>query len=180
VTRTVAVRNRKWPDSPHWEFDAVWLGADAVGHWLGLRRGTWMSRPGMGMHATAPHVVLFPHDAWWVATFYDDDPERPFDTYVDITTPATWAGDEVRCVDLDLDVIRDRDGRVWVDDEDEFAEHQVSLCYPAEIVDGARTSCADVLDLLTADAAPFTRATAFGWIARLRASGNQPVASEGV
>jgi len=112
--------------------------------------------------------VLFPHDAWWVATFYDDDPERPFDTYVDITTPAVWSGDEVRCVDLDLDVVRDSDDRVWVDDEDEFAEHQVSLGYPAEIVEGALASCAQVLELVTADAAPFARSSALGWIAKLR------------
>jgi len=169
VTRIIEVRNRKWPDSPHWEFDAVWLGADAVGQWVGLPAGTWMSRPGAGMHATAPHVVLLPHDAWWVATFYDDDPDRPYDTYVDITTPVSWTDDEVRCVDLDLDVVRDREGRVWVDDEDEFAEHQVSLNYPLEVIDGALASCAQVLELVSADAAPFSRAHALGWISRLRA-----------
>ena len=38
--RTVRVRTRKWPDSPHWEFDAVRLGVDALGHWVGVPRGT--------------------------------------------------------------------------------------------------------------------------------------------
>ncbi len=164
----VRLETRKWPDSPHWEFDAVWLGADGIGQWVGLPRGTWLSRPGAGFHATAPHVVLVPHDAWWVATFYDDDPDRPVDTYVDITGPATWHGDTIRCVDLDLDVIRGVSGRVWVDDEDEFAEHRLSLGYPDDVVEGAVRSCADVLARVQADAPPFDRAAAAARIARLR------------
>ncbi len=37
-------------------------------------------------------------------------------------------------VDLDLDVVLTREGHLFVDDEDEFAEHQVELGYPAEVV----------------------------------------------
>lgn len=168
MTRAIRCEMRKWPDSPHWEFDCTWLGADGTGQWLGLRSGTWMSRPGAGMHASADHVVLVPHDDWWVATFYDDDPDRPFDTYVDITTPATWEGDVVRAVDLDLDVIRGTTGRTWVDDEDEFAAHRASLGYPDDVVSAALASCERVLPAVTADDPPYTRVTAAGWIAKLR------------
>ena len=35
-------------------------------------------------------------------------------------------------VDLDLDVIRMRDGRIILDDEDEFEEHQVRYAYPPD------------------------------------------------
>jgi uncharacterized protein len=162
---------RKWPDSPHWEFDGVWLGADAQGQWIGVPVGTWLSRPGAGFHATADHVTLFPHEAWWSAVFYDDDPARPVDTYVDIATPPSWDGDTVRCIDLDLDVVRGTTGRVWVDDEDEFAEHQVALAYPLAVVESALASCAEVLRLVGADEPPFAWSTAAGWIARLRAGG---------
>jgi protein associated with RNAse G/E len=44
-------------------------------------------------------------------------------------------------VDLDLDVVRAWDGTLLVDDEDEFAEHQVRYGYPAEVVVAARKSC---------------------------------------
>jgi protein associated with RNAse G/E len=57
-----------------------------------------------------------------------------------MTTPPGWDGDVVRAVDLDLDVIRLQTGDVVVDDEDEFAEHQVSYGYPPEIVALAETS----------------------------------------
>ena len=50
--------------------------------------------------------------------------------YVDITTPPQWDGTTLRAVDLDLDVVRGTTGRVWVDDEDEFAEHRIALATP--------------------------------------------------
>ena len=52
--------------------------------------------------------------------------------YVDITTPPVWDGTVLRAVDLDLDVVRGNTGRVWVDDEDEFADHRVRFGYPDE------------------------------------------------
>jgi protein associated with RNAse G/E len=113
-------------------------------------------------------VVLVPHDDWWLATFYDDDPRRPVDTYVDITTPAEWTEDAVTCVDLDLDVVRRTDGSVFVDDEDEFEEHQHSLGYPSDVIASARASAAAVLRTVDADEIPFNRAVAARWIAKLR------------
>ncbi|MCZ4499574.1 MAG: hypothetical protein JWQ74_2127 [Marmoricola sp.] len=167
--RTVRVLTRKWPDSPHWEFDAIRLGVDMHGQWVGVPRGTWLSKPGKGFTAAADHVVLLPHDGWWVATLYGDDVERPMDVYVDMTTPCSWSEDQstVTCVDLDLDVIRSVDGEVWVDDEDEFAEHQVLLGYPREVIAGARASCAEVLAEVTARSGAFD-GTALEWLARLR------------
>jgi protein associated with RNAse G/E len=165
------VLTRKWPDSPHWEFDAVRLGVDAIGHWVGVPAGTWLSKPDKGFTAWADHVVLLPHDAWWVATIYGTDPDRPVDFYVDMTTPCAWSEDEseVRCVDLDLDVIRETDGRIWIDDEDEFELHQITLDYPADVIDAAARSCQDVFDAMTAGEAPFD-GSAYRWIEKLRAA----------
>jgi hypothetical protein len=165
VPRTVHVQARKWPDSPHWEHDAIALGADGYGHWVGVAKGTWISRPGAGFHAHCDQVVLLPHDDWWVGTFYGDDPERPVDTYVDIATPPTWDGDLVHAVDLDLDVVRGVTGRIWVDDEDEFAEHRVSLGYPDDVVERAVNAC-DQVHAAMADEAPPFDGTARGWLAR--------------
>ncbi|MGN6161747.1 MAG: DUF402 domain-containing protein [Marmoricola sp.] len=166
--RMVRCITQKWPDGAHWEFDARWLGADSVGIWLGVPEGTWLSRPTRGFHAACDHVVLVPHNDWWLATFYDDDPRRPVDTYVDITTAATWTDEAVTCVDLDLDVVRRTDGSVFLDDEDEFEEHQRTLGYPAEIIAGARESAAWVTRMIEADEVPFNRAVAARWIAKLR------------
>ena len=111
MPRPVRVECRKWPDDPHWEFDGVLLGVDAHGTWIGITQGTLLASPVRAFQAAADHVTLVPHDAWWLGTFYGDDPKRPFDTYVDIAMPAVWHGaDLVRAVDLDLDVIRGTTG----------------------------------------------------------------------
>ena len=168
MSRIVHVQTRKWPDRPHWEYDATHLGVDGFGHWVGVAKGQWLSRPGAGFHAHCDQVVLLPHDDWWVATFYGDDAERPVDTYVDIATPATWAGDLVHSVDLDLDVVRGVTGRIWVDDEDEFAGHRASLGYPDDVVEQALAACDRVREAVIAEKPPFDR-TPRDWLARFRA-----------
>jgi protein associated with RNAse G/E len=75
--------------------------------------------------------------------------------YVDVTVPPTWSDATVIAVDLDLDVVRELDGRVWIDDEDEFAEHQVTLGYPADVVAAARASADRLVALLGAGHPPY-------------------------
>ena len=165
----VRVECRKWPDDPHWEFDGV-RSSERTGTGPGSaspRAPCWPARSG-AFHAAADHVTLVPHDAWWLGTFYGDDAKRPFDTYVDVATPAVWHGEDlVRAVDLDLDVIRGTTGRVWVDDEDEFAAHRVSLGYPDEVIEQAITSCESVRVAVEGADAPFDGIHR-EWIARLQ------------
>lgn len=168
MPRPVRVETRKWPDSPHWEFEGLLLGADAHGTWIGVPQGTLLASPARAFHAAADHVTLAPHAGWWMGTFYGADLQRPFDVYVDISTEPVWHGDGlVRAIDLDLDVIRGTTGRVWVDDEDEFAAHRVELGYPDAVAAAAIGSCEAVLDAVRRGAPPFD-GTAGEWLARLR------------
>ena len=50
----------KWGDRPHWEMDAVYLGADDAGDWIGFPTGTHMSRPGRVGHHQNDQVGLVP------------------------------------------------------------------------------------------------------------------------
>ena len=123
----------KWGGRPHWEYDAVLLGSDEHGDWLGIPGGTHMSRPGAEYVAPVAQVVLVPppgpdDERGWLATFHA--PGGPVQVYVDMTTPPAWDGPVLRAVDLDLDVVRGATGRVWVDDEDEFARHRVRVRLP--------------------------------------------------
>jgi hypothetical protein len=165
----VRVVMTKWGDRPHWEFGATYLGSDAYGDWLGIPAGTTMTRPGVDYVAPVAQVGLVPAPGpavqrGWLATFHDEG--GPVRVYVDMTTPPVWDGATLRAVDLDLDVIKGTTGRVWVDDEDEFALHRVELDYPDEVVALATDSCARVSGLLTAGAAPFD-GTASRWFAEL-------------
>jgi protein associated with RNAse G/E len=89
----------------------------------------------------------------FLATFHAPGAETR--VYVDMTTPPRWDGDVVRTVDLDLDVILMREGHLVVDDEDEFAEHQVELGYPPVIVALAEASRDRVHRAIAEECAPF-------------------------
>jgi hypothetical protein len=157
----------KWRGRPHWEFDAVHLGSDEHGDWVGIRAGTTMVRPGATYVAPTHQVGLAPPpgqeaDRGWLATFHAEG--GPVRVYVDITTPPVWHGPVLRAVDLDLDVVRGNAGRVWVDDEDEFADHRVRFGYPEEITRSAMASCDRVLADVAAARTPYD-GTADAWLA---------------
>jgi hypothetical protein len=168
---TVRVEMRKWVDRPHWEFDAVALGEDEHGTWLGFPRGTRMTRPGAEYVSPTDQLGLVPPVSWsdvdrgWLTTFHGEG--GPLSVYVDVTGPASWSGATVTAVDLDLDVVRELDGRVWVDDEDEFAEHQVSLGYPPDVIAAARASCDRLVALVGAGHPPYDATTKLRWFERL-------------
>src|SRR3954454_17024478 len=96
----------KWGDRPHWAMDAVHLGSDDAGDWIGFPKGTRMSRPGVDLTTTNLQVGLVPA-AGWLATFHG--PGGKVRTYVDMTTVPVWDGSTIRAVDLDLDVIEELD-----------------------------------------------------------------------
>lgn len=174
--RDVRVVFRKWNHRPHWEFDAIWLGEDEHGTWLGGPPGTRMSRPGADFDSPLGFVVLVPEKDAFVSTFYAQNstslPEGWVEVYVDITSAASWVGQTVSMVDLDLDVVRGRTGRVWVDDEDEFAVHRVKFGYPSEVVDLASSTCQRVLDAMTSRRAPYDGVVGPAWLRRLRRLSN--------
>lgn len=148
------VRFTKWGGGRHWEFPATYLGRDEHGHWAGCPVGTRLERPEHTFASEFAWVLLLPEGLPWAASFYHSA-EQPISVYVDVTTPPAWSGATVTMVDLDLDVILGRDGSLSVDDEDEFEEHSVSLCYPEEIVALARRSADEVFAAIAAGVEPF-------------------------
>jgi hypothetical protein len=155
----VRLEMTKWGDRPHWAFAASWLGSDEHGDWIGIPQGTPMDRPGAHYEPPVPQVGLVPsfalpeHERGWLATFHQVPSH--IRVYVDMTTPPVWDGSTLRAVDLDLDVVYGREGDVVVDDEEEFAEHQVELGYPVEIIALAETSRDRVYAAILAEDAPY-------------------------
>ncbi len=159
----------KWGDRPHWRFEGVFLGSDAFGDWLGFPVGTRYTRPGMDFEARFAGVTLVPADGplgtAHLATFNDANAGAA--VYVDIATPAAWDGATLRSVDLDLDVVQRHDGTVYLDDEDEFAEHRVTFGYPADVVAMAEKSAVDLLTAVQAGTPPYDDATSAPWLGRV-------------
>ena len=159
----VHVRYTKWGDRPHWSYDNVLLGVDDHGTWTGGAAGTHLTRPGFSFRAQTTFVMCFSHSTGYAATFWSDFGVRTAAAvYVDITTVPAWSTlspdtVEVSMVDLDLDVIRLFDSSLFVDDEDEFAEHQASYGYPSEVVAAAEAGCRAVYRAVEAQEEPFGR-----------------------
>lgn len=93
-----------------------------------------------------------PRDGWWTASF--NALPNKVEIYCDIATVPRWSDGEVTMIDLDLDVIRMRDGRVILDDEDEFEEHQVRYAYPPDVIENARITAARLMEAVRTRAAP--------------------------
>ncbi|NND84726.1 MAG: DUF402 domain-containing protein [Acidimicrobiia bacterium] len=151
----VGVQYAKYPDTPHWRHaPMVVLGEDDHGIWLGGDARTFLKKGNVeppsdrseaGFYVDHPFVQLVVPDGWW--TFIFNGPDRPperISHYVDIVTPPEFGTDEVRWIDLDLDVVRRAGGEVYIDDEDEFLAHIELLDYPPMWVDRARSEAARI------------------------------------
>ena len=153
----VLIDFRKHPDAKHWQYEVSRLAEDQYGAWLWAPPGTPAQRgddPPITFDTTT--ITLVSRD-WWVAFWQaSGEPE----VYVDICTPAVWGEGRATMIDLDLDVIRLRSGEVRVVDEDEFAEHQVALAYPRELIEGALAAAERVRAMLAANEEPFATVAA--------------------
>ncbi|MEO6414375.1 MAG: DUF402 domain-containing protein [Pedococcus sp.] len=156
-------RYTKWGGKRHHGADLVYLGADEHGDWLGDPVGNQWSGGPTPFVSVTDNVLLVPRGRGMTAMFYSEHPEQAFELYVDITSVPQWQDDLVTAVDLDLDVIRRFDGSWYVDDEDEFAEHQVAYAYPGDVITGAEAECARVVDEIRSGAAVLASNTADPW-----------------
>ena len=140
--RVITVELLKYPGRPSRTATTELLGSDAYGTWLGRDR----------------LVYLIPHQGWWKARHFPDGGWK-----VDIATPPVWDGDTVTLEDLALDVRR-LHGRVWVEDEDEFADEVAAGTYPLEVAAAARRTCDEVVGRMHDE--PF-RSVGDRWLARV-------------
>ncbi|GAB3579179.1 DUF402 domain-containing protein [Calidifontibacter terrae] len=161
---------RKYDDREHWQEHYHLLGVDEVGVWLGMAQGVSFARPGVNVVAKSDTVRLLPHGALWAACFNAPGPDVTISTYVDITTPVRWTrtpdGLRATLEDIDLDVIERPSGEIYIDDEDEFADHTVEFGYPPELVAATRQAADEVFAMVQSHVAPFDGSGA-GWLARV-------------
>lgn len=173
---TVRVRSRKWDGTPHWEYDALALGSDAEGCWLGVDgASTTFSRPGRAPFVgDARKVTLVPHrplamlEGTWALVHWFQASRSVL--YADVATPPElirrsdgWC---LEYCDLDLDVVRDRGRPAWIDDEQEFAEHADRMGYPVWVRERAQATAAGLLAGAQLRTAPGEHAR-HGWLRAL-------------
>ena len=147
---------RKWDGKQHYRFEVDLLGRDEHGTWLAGRPPVPFEGPEYPGEWDFQFTILVPDNEWWVATFYAPDSRLRIQTYVDVTTPSEWvAGSHLTTVDLDLDVVLQFDGALFIDDEDEFDEHRLAYGYPSDVVDTARRTASEMIEAVRARREPF-------------------------
>src|ERR1700734_664532 len=156
MSELIRLTFRKFDGSLHWHSVLRRRGEDAHGLWLGWGAGQVTARgtePPITINRA--YVQLVRPEDWWCGAFHAEPSD--VEIYCDITTVARWtAPDEITLIDLDLDVLRLRDGRApFIDDEDEFLEHQVRYRYPAEVTAAARATADALLESVLANEEPF-------------------------
>lgn len=164
---TIDVSFTKYDGRPHRHTTSRLLGTDEHGTWLGSPTGTVVHfiSAGARVPGRVAQVRLIPPGGWWTAIFLAGEPEPRL--YCDITTPAQWPSPQaVTFIDLDLDVEQFRNGEVTLLDEDEFAENQVLLGYPGEVIAEARAAAEHLMAAVTEAREPFG-STYQSWLSRV-------------
>jgi predicted RNA-binding protein associated with RNAse of E/G family len=152
----------KWPNRRLGIARAMLLGEDQFGRWLGVVAGSpWRMADGSdsGIFLTS-FVKLIPEDTYWSVCFNHVEPMVD----VDIVLPVQWHDEIIEEIDLELDVLQDADGSVWVKDQDEFDRVRAIYDMPEAIVEQAQTTCEQIRARVEAGDEPF-RSVGFAWLA---------------
>jgi protein associated with RNAse G/E len=173
-TRQIRILSTKYDGSLHNDFAGQLLEDPTEEPDTPLRvfvpQGTPIQSYRGALTVRIPFTALFWPDAdrWW--NVYHNHWTIYFDgrwssaSYANVASPATFDGETLRWVDLDLDVVI-REGAVELLDEDEFEEHRALMAYPEAIVTGALEAAAALIDLATRRVPPFNR-DAHIWVPR--------------
>ncbi len=156
----VVARNRKYDGTSHWVVPGHYLGADEFGHWIFQGTHEFISRPGAALYTESDAVLLIPFTGDWVATFYDEAHPGKVELYIDLAIELQWRRIrpdvvEFHMIDMDLDVVRTATRGLYVDDEDEFAQHRIDLAYPDELCTRMESACAVLVEDVAGANAPF-------------------------
>jgi hypothetical protein len=140
--------------------NAYLLGDDEFGSWSFVPAGSSVRHHERGvesvsvLHFEPGFLRLVPPTGWWVASWWPQDGGGVF-VYVDICTPRVFEDNACTWTDLELDVLRSRDGAVRIDDEDEFEEANVAGYHSAADQREARAATTQLVALLRGRIPPF-------------------------
>jgi len=154
--RAIHVVSTKYDGSAHWEFDAYFV----------IEQGTLLIASNFAVHVlknkdgdwTTPFDVRnhFWQDRWYNVMRCDRPRGGGLEYYYcNVTTPSLYDGENLRYVDLDLDVRVFANGRIELLDEDEFVENSQRMGYPADVIEQARRAADELIELATARRFPF-------------------------
>ena len=103
---------------------------------------------------TVSYEFYWPDEWFNIFRFHEPSGEvRNF--YCNVAMPPTYGNGELNFVDLDLDVLVEKDLKYEVLDVEEFEERSVLYVYPKEVVERAHKSVEELIGLIEGRAFPF-------------------------
>jgi uncharacterized protein len=154
-------RTVEWDRADRWRWAMRYLGADDDGIWLGAPAASLRIRPNGVVERIERSVVrLLPSVGLWCAMW---NHLEDLDVYVDVCARPEWDGGSCRVRDLQLDVVRYRDGTVRTLDEDEFEAARQRWRYSPRLVRQALEATRR-LDTALREATPPFNASPLRWL----------------
>lgn len=152
------LRFEKWDKSTLRQFSTAVLGVDKYGIWVTTDADSVVTWPD-GSKGRLPNVGLTfvpTGSEWWTVTWAAAaNGEMSRSVYGNISLPPAFERQQVRLVDLDLDVVGSPDGKLTVVDWEDFASNSAAMSYPDEVRDGAVQAANRLLDALTEGIEPY-------------------------
>jgi hypothetical protein len=159
----VSVRSLRYDGTPRHRLDANLLSAEAGVLRIRIDAGTPCETPGGVIREVATATQLLFADRWYNINHFHSvvAPYRNL-WYVNLAMPATFDGNEIRWIDLDLDVMCDVEHGVLMKDEAPYAARVASGYYPKEIAENVEQARAEIISLARRAAFPFDRERQIG------------------
>lgn len=139
-----------WDGTPRRRLPLQPLGADGFGTWYRpLSRRTSITG------CSADSLVLVSAGGDWIAGWSVDG---SVDAHGTVTTAMAVTSHGISAVELDLGVVRFRDGRTTIVDHDRFDQLRVQMGYPPELIEHALATTRRLYDALRRRTGPFAAA----------------------
>lgn len=142
IGKTIDIVSIKYDASPHRQWQGKIVTVDDEGVLVYTKPGTVMWEPNAQWETNGGYTYYW-WNRWYNAfkMLQDNDMLR---YYVHIATPPLWKPGELHYVDLDVDVLANAEGRVWIEDEDEFREGIQQFGYNERIIRHVRRATDEV------------------------------------
>lgn len=139
MEQTIKIQALKYPDIPHYEWEGQLLKQTSEYIIVLCKRGRKLKHYTKNQTFTIDNTSLefFSLKEGFTAAM-EIEGEQITSYYCNVALPSEFENNQICFIDLDLDLIKKRQGDWQVVDEDEFEENSVKYQYPAELKERAR------------------------------------------
>jgi protein associated with RNAse G/E len=155
--KKIKIRSKKYDGTLRDEFEAFLYAEDEERFVIYTPPGTLDYDYRKQRWSVAPDglVELYFKTSWYTVCHICEQNSQVNQSYVHLSMSATRTATGIEWVDLDLDYRVHLDGRLERLDEEEYLAHQVTMRYPAVVLEQVQAACTEIEALYDKGAYPF-------------------------